>query len=173
MPAPIGAPLEHAGVEHFPQERREWIIQAAAWTVMALILVAALLGAFGNGPLSKRVIESDPPGLRVEYQKIIRHQAQAELKLRVESPSSEEVVLTIGEGYFQHFELESVVPEPKEQRSGDGRLVLVMLPVRAGEAFDVTLRAKVAKLGSIPGAVSLDVPGGVPRRVRIDQFALP
>jgi hypothetical protein len=167
--------LERAGEEHFPQERREWVVQRVAWVVMVLILVAALLGAFGNGVLSKRTANSEDGGLRVEYQKIVRFQAISELRLKIDvkEPGDEGLVtLTIGGGYLEHFELESVVPEPEEQRSGEGHVVLMLRPVRPGEPVEVTVRAKVEKLGEITGELSVQG-GGLPQRVRLEQFALP
>ncbi|HYE63641.1 MAG TPA: hypothetical protein VD997_16740 [Phycisphaerales bacterium] len=169
----MAADIEHAGEEHFSQERREWVIQRTAWAVMALILVAALLGLFGNGPLSKRVVESDPAGLRMEYQRIVRYQAQTQLKLRIDEVQGEEVTVTFGDGYFEHFELDTVVPEPDEQRSGDGQLVLVFKPARERGPVEVSVRAKVEKLGTIDGSVSVEGAGDVPRRLRFEQFALP
>ena len=39
------------------QERREWKIQRVGWLLMALMLVAALAGLLGPGPLSSTIAE--------------------------------------------------------------------------------------------------------------------
>jgi hypothetical protein len=36
--------------EDLPFQRREWLVERVAWGVMALLIVAALLGLFGTGP---------------------------------------------------------------------------------------------------------------------------
>jgi hypothetical protein len=40
-------------------QRREWKIQRAGWVTMALVIIAALLGVFGAGPLSSATIETE------------------------------------------------------------------------------------------------------------------
>jgi len=168
--------LQDAGEEFMGQTRREWVVQRMAWVVMALVLVGALVGFFGNGPWSERTAVSEGGGLSVEYQRVVRFQAQTHLVFTLEAEGGSPVTLVIGDGYLGHFDLESVVPEPESQLAGPDQMVLTFRPVRAGEPVRVSVRAKVEKLGTIAGVFTLqagDIRGGVPQRVRIEQFALP
>jgi hypothetical protein len=171
----VPAELQQAGEEHIRQTRREWVIQRVAWVIMVLILIAALIGFFGNGPWSKRTAMSEDGGLSVEYQRVIRFQAQTELQIRLEAEGDSPATLVIGEGYLEHFELKSVVPEPETQQAGEGELILTFRPLRASEPVEVTVRAKVEELGQVAGVFTLQTGGvaSVPRRVRIEQFSLP
>jgi hypothetical protein len=164
--------LQDAGEEFMGRTRREWVVQRVAWVVMVLVLVGALVGFFGNGPWSERTAVSDGGGLRVEYQRVVRFQAQTQLVFTLEAEGGSPVTLVIGDGYLEHFEFESVVPEPESQHAGSEEMVLTFRPVRAGESVEVTVRAKVEKLGKITGVFALQT-GGVPQRVRIEQFAMP
>ena len=48
--------------------RRAWAVQRAGWALMALLLLGAILGLLGSGPLSTAT--ADVPGLmRIEYQR--------------------------------------------------------------------------------------------------------
>jgi hypothetical protein len=54
-------------------QRREWKIQRVGWGAMALVIIAALLGVFGTGPLSNATLERE--GLRLEYERFCRFAA--------------------------------------------------------------------------------------------------
>ena len=50
-------------------QRRSWIVQRVGWVMLALLILAALGGLFGPGPLSRaRAGPHDGP-LWVEYQR--------------------------------------------------------------------------------------------------------
>jgi hypothetical protein len=158
--------LEHAGQHHVAQQRREWVIQRVAWVIVGLILAGSLVGAFGKGPLSRRT--QHVQGLTLKYDRIVRFQDRTELRVTVEGDASEVVSLEVGDDYLSHVELESVVPEPEEQRSRPGVVELRFRPARAGEPVEVCVRVKVAKVGTLKGSVSAG--RGV---LRFEQFCLP
>jgi hypothetical protein len=158
--------LEHAGQHHVAQQRREWVLQRAAWVVVGLILAGSLAGAFGKGPLSRRTLHVQ--GLTLTYDRIVRFQDQIELRVRVEGGASGVVSLEVGDDYLSHVELKSVVPEPEEQRSRPGVVELRFRPARAGEPVEVSVRVKVEKVGTLKGSVSAGA--GV---LRFEQFCLP
>lgn len=54
-------------------QRREWVVQRVGWVVMAVLLVAALLGLFGPGPLSKSIAGSASGPVRAEYYLAVNH----------------------------------------------------------------------------------------------------
>lgn len=63
-------------------ERRQWPVQRVGWGVGALIIVAALLGVFGSGPLSAATA-GDEETLLVHFQRFVRHKGQGELVVKV------------------------------------------------------------------------------------------
>ena len=66
---------------------REWWAERIGWVAISIILIAALLGAFGPGPLSHREAASDDGRLRVDYYRVQRYAAPAELRIRFEHES--------------------------------------------------------------------------------------
>lgn len=91
--------------------RRAEKVRTAGRILVALLLVAALAGAFGGGPLSEGVIES--AGLRLEYQRIARFNSPEKLKLHIPAPS-EEIRLHIDSQFLESIDIERIDPEPKE-----------------------------------------------------------
>ncbi|MEW6582872.1 MAG: hypothetical protein AB1416_08945, partial [Actinomycetota bacterium] len=65
-----------------PFQRREWMAQRVAWVVMSLVAVAAVLGAFANGLLS-RMTAGDGDTLRGAYSRIVRAQASTSIRVTV------------------------------------------------------------------------------------------
>ena len=71
--------------EDFDQVMRHhyaaWRAERVAWCVMALVLLATLLGAFGDGPLSDARVGS-PRTFTVEYDRLLRSSSPALLRFR-------------------------------------------------------------------------------------------
>lgn len=63
----IAQDLEH--------QRREWVIERIGWAIMALILLAALAGLLGSGPLSNARIDHPGSHLSAEYNRFERYQS--------------------------------------------------------------------------------------------------
>lgn len=53
-------------------QRRAWIMQRVAWTIMLLLTIAALLGAFGRGTLSSARVTSPGSVMSAEYERFAR-----------------------------------------------------------------------------------------------------
>lgn len=71
----IGSLQLHEDLAH---ERREWKLQRVGWALMALALLAAVLGLFGHGPLSETASASADGALTVRHQRFERYQAPSE-----------------------------------------------------------------------------------------------
>ena len=60
--------------QDLPHERLEWTFEPIGWVVIALVLLAALAGLLGRGPLSRATVGHDGAALRVEYNCLARYQ---------------------------------------------------------------------------------------------------
>ena len=60
-------------------QKYEWIFERTAWVLMIALLLAAVLGLFGPGPLSFRTRTSADGKLVVDYYAVQRHEAPSEL----------------------------------------------------------------------------------------------
>jgi hypothetical protein len=130
-------------------QRRAWIVQRIGWLVIAAVIVAALLGLFGGGPLSRAAVEGD--GLRVAYERFARLQQSTRLQLALPKTAPGEVALN--RGYLELFRIEQITPEPREVEANGEWLVY-----RFGGSgtSTVTFHLMPEKFGSVAGAARAD-----------------
>jgi hypothetical protein len=92
-------------------QRRVWRAQRIGWLVIGAAILAALLGLFGTGPLSRA--STDGGGLRVEYDRFARREQP--MRLRLVLPESKlDAQVSLARDYLEGLRVEQVVPEPKE-----------------------------------------------------------
>ena len=93
-----------------PLEKR---LHRLGWLVFAGLLLAALAGLLGPGPISSRRAEAGP-ALLVEYQRFVRNHAPADLRIRVVPQAGQENIrLLVGHAFLEATELTNVKPEPE------------------------------------------------------------
>jgi hypothetical protein len=96
--------LEHA--------RLEWRFERVGWVVMAVLLVAALLGLLGPGPLSSTTV-GEGSALWGEYDRFVRYQAPQVLRLHVRPKGTDSLVrLRLSRTFVDRVEMMEVNPEP-------------------------------------------------------------
>ena len=97
-------------------QRREWVIQRIAWVLMGVILLAALLGLFGDGPLSHASARSPDGRIRVAYERFLRNHAPGEFSVFVEPGAVDadgRVRVWLARDYLESVRLKEVVPAPE------------------------------------------------------------
>ena len=94
-------------------QEKMWIAQRIGWILMVLFLVAAILGATGSGgPLSMARVKT-PEGI-IEYPRISRWQAAAQMTVTLPPASTSEAQLHLSNELVKLFHVETVSPEPSE-----------------------------------------------------------
>jgi hypothetical protein len=123
-------------------QRRAWTVQRVGWLVIAAIIVGALLGIFGDGPLSRAAVERD--GLRLEYERFARLQQSTRLLVELTKTGPGEIAFN--RGYLESFRIEQITPEPREVEtsgewlvyrfggSGTSTVIFHLLPEKFGSA---------------------------------------
>ncbi|MBA2468120.1 MAG: hypothetical protein H0V37_01795 [Chloroflexia bacterium] len=137
-------------------EERQWKIQRVGWVVMALIVVAALLGVFGSGPLSAATVGDDAT-LALHYQRFVRHQGQGELVVRVAPNETVEgrVEFWLTTEFLGEIDLQGISPEPDEVRSAGDRQIFVFLVNDPAGPLEVTISYFPNGLGRVSGGIGL------------------
>ena len=97
-----------------------WIIQRVGWIIILLLVIAASLGIFGNGLLSKAEIIDD--GNKLSFEKRARYEAPMQMTIHATS-RNERIDVRIPQSYFNIIELDKVVPEPLEQTLANGFVI--------------------------------------------------
>lgn len=111
--------------EHDREIRIETICERVGWGILALILLAALLGFLGPGPFSWRDCTSADGSIRVQYNLIERYEAPAELRMVVKAAdaSNGDVRLAISRTLVDEITPSSVSPVPSSIETVGDRMV--------------------------------------------------
>jgi hypothetical protein len=155
--------------EHLQFQHRNWLLQRFGWCALALLLLAGLTGLLGPGPLS-RTTGGDGRGLEIEYERFIRHGAQADLFFEVASHAIAlgQARLLVGRKFLQANRLERIDPEPTSSRSL-GEYVEYRFDTEDGQPLAVRFTYEPDQIGSHSIPVRLS---GAPE-VRVVQFTYP
>lgn len=150
--------------------RAAWRVERIGWTIMALLLVATLLGAFGDGPLS-HARSGSAQALSVEYDRLLRSSSPTMYRFEAHPSLAKDGVvrLRFDGPLIENMELESIVPEPDQQEAGPGftEFAFRVSPGDTPARFD--FRFRPATFGRSAGQVSIAGAHAVP----IDQFVYP
>lgn len=99
--------------EDLEHERRDWAAQTAGWSFFALVLLAGALGLLGEGPMSMASVDSPESGLSVEYERVVRHNAEGIMRVTIRpEPGAERARLLIGKGWLEKVRVEHLEPDP-------------------------------------------------------------
>jgi len=90
--------------------KNEWRIQRIGWVLVALLLVLALAGLFGNGPLSRA--HADGAAGRIEYERFTRYGLSTALVVTPAGTAQGVDRIGISAAYLETLEVESITPEP-------------------------------------------------------------
>ena len=150
-------------------ENRMYKLQLVGWALMAGLLVAALLGVFGQGPLSGTSAGDET--IRVEYERFLRKHAPQEWRIHLGRGTSPEggVRLWIQRDFFEAVQLKAIRPEPKEvEIGGDGQTLLFLTGQLDGGGL-VRVVFEPEQTGTLASALKV----GDGPAVRISQFVYP
>jgi hypothetical protein len=153
-------------------QQRQWRFERIGWAVMATLLLGGLLGAFGDGPLS-RAQAGRPDTLSVDYDRLQRAKAPTEYRFQA-NPGlvrDGQLRLRFDAALLEQVELQSIIPDPESVRSGPGytEFVLAMDPSPGRQSADVVFRFQPVRFGHVRGRVT--AAGAEP--LVIDQYIYP
>jgi len=151
--------------------RRSWTVQRAGWLAMGIVLVLALAGLLGSGPLSRSEV-SVPGLLRLEYQRFARYQASQTLSAHVAPAGAGAggIRLWIDRRFLDDSRVDTITPPPARVEAGGDRLVYVFPTRRPGEPVTIVFALQAERIGPRVGRVGLDGNAGV---ARFRQFVYP
>ncbi len=109
--------------EDLPYQERAWRVQRIGWLLLILTLVAAMLGAFGDGPLARATVASDDGSLSARVQRLDRHGSPSSIGLRIRpEPGADTVEVWIDRGFVEKQVFETIHPEPATVTASRDRL---------------------------------------------------
>jgi hypothetical protein len=146
-------------------QQRFHVIQRIAWSVLALVPVAAVAGLFGGGLFSETTAGSRAAGVTVSYDRFARITADTEIELRLERADGPTAV-TISRALLDRYQINEIRPEPVRVATRPDRVEYVFAASASGTAL---FALQPDEAWSSSGTVT--VAGGTP--VQVDQFVFP
>ena len=117
-------------------QRRDWTFERIGWLAMLLVIVAALVGFLGDGPVSRAQARASDQSIRVEYGRFARRGAMTELTVVVRRDSSSNAVtLWVSDTFLRGVHVKGIEPDPVRQLSAGDRTL-----------FDIVVAADSARL---------------------------
>jgi protein-L-isoaspartate(D-aspartate) O-methyltransferase len=148
-----------------------WHGQRIAWSILALVLFAALLGVLGNGgPFAKTEVTGGPVGVVVEHERFPHYTAPSILRVRLPADAARngEIRLRADRRYIEGARVESITPRPERMEAGSDELVYVFAS-GTSRPTEVVFRLNMDTVGLVSGAFALDTRAPV----RFTQFVFP
>lgn len=139
-------------------QRKEWRFQRMGWAVMLLLVVGALAGLLGRGPLSKTSLADQGSLERLEYHRFVHYRDPEQLKLQLsaEATQGEQFRIWLSHAYFSGIEIQSVTPEPEHMEAGEGRHAMVFSVAEPGQPTSVSIQFEAEQMGPLSGALSIN-----------------
>jgi hypothetical protein len=135
--------------------RLGWVFERIGWLAMAVVLIAAAAGLFGNGWLSEREVSAGGGALTARYPRFCR--AHAPLELTVEwLPRQEQTALWISRPYLDGFEIAEIRPTPSGMAVDGDRMHYTFRTAKPHAPVSVTFMLKPKRGGSSIGRVGLE-----------------
>lgn len=151
-------------------QRKEWVAERIAWTVLAVTLVAALLGVFGSGPLSRTTAANAQGNVEVTYERFARKISDNELEATVSARIAEQnsVTLFFSDEWASTMNVQQITPEPDSARRTDEGIYYEFASVPIAPVV-VTIQYRPDRVG----VVMSTVPAGSGEQVELWQLIYP
>ena len=135
---------------------------------MAAVVLLAVAGFLGEGPLSEKTLGGSDEGLQVDLQQFARHGAPNTVRFTVLSvPEPGTVRLAISREYLESVEIQTLLPEPESVVGGDDLHTFEFQLDEAGAT--ISFQARPEGMGFIGGRAMIE---GRPA-VEFKQFVYP
>ncbi|MCR5870338.1 MULTISPECIES: hypothetical protein [unclassified Sphingomonas] len=119
---------------------RRWI----AVLLLAAIMLAALLGAFGGGKARPVIVESGAARLEIRTPRVIRNGEFFETHIRVTARAPvAKAVVAIDAGLWRDMTINTMIPAAGEESFKDGAFEFDFGPLKAGETLAIKIDGQI------------------------------
>jgi hypothetical protein len=106
-------------------QQKEWRVQRGAWLIAVLVLLLALSGLFGGGPLANASVSDTANVLTVDHQRIDRMHSPSNISLNVVPAGTQPTLqIWINNSYLNGLEITGIRPEPSAMIPDGERTIL-------------------------------------------------
>lgn len=100
--------------EDIKHQEKGWKIQRIATYIIFGLVILIAAGLFGNGPLAHKTVKEN--GVVLTYERFVHHNSKTQLDIYAPVTTGQTTVIAFPLRYLDHFGVETVVPEPVENR---------------------------------------------------------
>jgi hypothetical protein len=144
--------------QDLPFQHRTWRVQRIAWGVIALILLCAVLGSFGHGPLSRATIRDPSLPLSLDYDRLGRYQSALILRVHVHERAANQDTVRIwfSHDYLSKIEIKKILPDPEGAETSPTGMIYQFRLAQPEQRSDVMVNLEMEAIGFIEGRIGLD-----------------
>jgi hypothetical protein len=150
---------------------KEWRAERVGWVVLGVIVLLALAGLFGPGPLSLSQVEGGDDTLTVAYQKYNRSGGPTALQIEADAVllSSRQFELRVDRSWLGEMLVDRITPQPSQTVVTGDDVIYTFEVSEGNEPVTVVFDMTVAGMGPTTGRVSAGDQAGV----TFSQFLYP
>lgn len=169
MPGERSSDLEIS--EDMEFQRRTWAVERIGWIVLAALLLAAMLGLFGNGAFSSGTAISDDGSVSVEFDRFWRLQSPTDLRVSVRGTADDAMRarLWLSSRYLDAIDVSRATPQPESVEAGLDRITYEFALAEPNQPFVVTFRIEPQRPWRARGTVGVEGGG----EASFNQFIYP
>ena len=123
--------------------------------MMALFILAGLLGLLGSGWLGHTTIATADRSLQLEYDRFLRLHTPATVQIRAVPPTARELQLRIGREYLEGLQITQMVPEPDRVVIEPENYSYYFLISSSDRPVEIALAIEPNRAGWLDGSISL------------------
>ncbi len=143
----------------------QWRFERLIWFGMLVLILAALAGLFGSGPLSARTLENKT--LHLDYDFFLRYNTPSELRVQLRADRQHKASLSLNKSFLQDIDLESVAPEPRQVQVRGSETDFEFV---AFDDLEVRFQFRPMRAGALSGVLGSESPAG---SLGFSQFVYP
>jgi hypothetical protein len=158
MPPPLKREETPELNQDLPFQHRTWRIQRIGWGVIALVLLCAVFGLFGHGPLSRTTAHDPSLPLSLEYDRFGRYQSALTLRLHVHERHADQDTVRIwfSQDYLDKIEIQQIVPKPEGAETSPTGVIYTFRLAQPGRRSDIIVSLQMQAIGFVPGRIGFD-----------------
>jgi hypothetical protein len=152
-------------------QKSEWRIQRLGWAAWSAVVIAALAGLLGSGPLSHADSSASDGALSVQYDRFLHYHQPTAIEVLVSSRGAGDgpLRLKLSRSFLDRIQMLRIEPEAEEQSLAEDGVVYAFTQVGAPEFSKVLFHFEYEYFGNTKGSVEL-VGGG---SAGFQQFVYP
>lgn len=152
-------------------QEREWRVERFGWFGLLLVVVLAMLGLFGNGPISWTSASTDDGSLEVSFERFGRRGGSQDLGVTVDATAAEGSTweIELSQGFVDSMRIDSIIPEPDSVEAVPGGVRYTFAQADPTAELEARFSVTPRQLWGQGGEIGLT--GGEP--VTISYFLFP